>query len=1442
MWGIIPWSIRPEVSLILSTSFSSHANCRFDFELGYSIRLGFLLKPIKIPFGPFDNWQFTLGRPLLPFEMSFTILSKRRLPGSWASGCLVYRGGMEERAEWQVSEWGPCSANCGGGVSIRDVTCVRIATGQSTDDFRCPDTRPESSALCNQQDCGAARCPDDCTLDLLLNDVCDQACNVQSCNFDNGKCNDFQAELNACTSFSNCIDCLTSDNSCGWCASSATCAPGTHSGPFYAGACLSGDWDVLKCVDDEPRLLLTAPDSQKFYTGGTCQIKWTGGNEQGQVSLYIRKGNDGDLFHGRGLPENDIPSSPGSFTWNIPNGFSSGTYRIYIFSSTDRTNFAWSHQAFSIVNREVDFYQWQTSSWGPCSQACGFGTKERSVYCINAFTSQEADPGFCNTYTKPSTSQTCNTHGCQDSCPSDSCGCIAQPSYNEGYLCGFQANGFTYGCDTVDTGYQECCRDKGSICDDGCVGKAEWVKKDPKAPCSKECGGGTQKFYFKCEGYWDQATCDDPNVNVNCDEAVTCVDTFCGEDPSDTDFECNTHPCLTYTWSVSEWTACTRECGPEGVQSRSVDCMQEPTDVSDASIVDDDNCGSNKPATQQSCNTNVECWSVPIRLGSPKPGRAFLSGSGVVVIAWEGCRVHSEAALFYAQRVSHSLSGGSDFLGCFEESSCGSVYERAFTFIASSDTMTPSYCIQAALSQGFSFAALQNGNECFGGNDTSAYNITSLACDVTCSGDTAESCGGGCANAIYKAVEGGTHQWQPISTMPARAPLFVGCFEEPDCFGDRPFEKLFEDDYSLTPELCITAAARAGLMYAAVQYGRECAGGNDYTPYIKVPDTECGKACSGDQDIACGGGCRNDIYETGVHLVGCFEEPDWPDCGLTDERPLTFLDSSDDSMTPRYCIQLAAQAGFAYAAVQYGRECFGGDSLAEYVTPSNYCDMPCTGDSQETCGGGCTNRIYATGGDVNKKSIWAIPENMTSGLYRLNATCDDEVLNTIATDGRFSIQSKGLLSITLFPCAASNAFGTASELQVKLLGTHGAAEKITLAILSNSGGKPGTQKALGVMQWEVEALDVGDILEVKLAVPSAKEEACAKSILLSFSRSIYEVGFPEVLPGGSRQEITRRTCEQYSSSCYECSNQEGCGYCHQTRKCMPLYGGDATGPATGWCPESEWASAPDVCKDECTKHRMCSTCMQAEGCGWCSEDCLCKAVNLNDDQPHVGSCSSPNWVPSIPLGERCSDAQQGEECPLSFIAANASASLKYEPNGDPLVLLSAAGSTTCTTCSAINCGENGYCEAFRNEAYCVCVNGWSGLNCETPPSACYGISCQGKGVCVASSKGVGQCVCPPSSEECKQAQTAQELTKVEEPQSVQQSCYSWLVSSVPNEGNVTIAETSAFDTSAKGAWKSGLYKFSLTIVNNAGETASAEVALEVSHPSPPPSPSPPPRK
>ena len=55
-------------------------------------------------------------------------------------------------------------------------------------------------------------------------------------------------------------------------------------------------------------------------------------------------------------------------------------------------------------------YSWKTGNWGSCTQSCGGGTQTRSVYCYRAdgFTVNDS---YCSG-TKPSTSQSCNTHSC----------------------------------------------------------------------------------------------------------------------------------------------------------------------------------------------------------------------------------------------------------------------------------------------------------------------------------------------------------------------------------------------------------------------------------------------------------------------------------------------------------------------------------------------------------------------------------------------------------------------------------------------------------------------------------------------------------------------------------------------------------------------------------------------------------------------------------------------------------------------------------------------------------------------------------------------------------------------------------------------------------------------------------------------------------------------
>ena len=52
--------------------------------------------------------------------------------------------------------------------------------------------------------------------------------------------------------------------------------------------------------------------------------------------------------------------------------------------------------------------------------------------------------------------------------------------------------------------------------------------------------------------------------------------------------------------------------------------------------------------------------------------------------------------------------------------------------------------------------------------------------------------------------------------------------------------------------------------------------------------------------------------------------------------------------------------GHKYAGVQYGNQCYCGNSFGKYDTADN-CDMACSGDESQMCGGTWANMIYGTG-------------------------------------------------------------------------------------------------------------------------------------------------------------------------------------------------------------------------------------------------------------------------------------------------------------------------------------------------------------------------------------------------------------------------------------------------------------------------------------------------
>ncbi|KAJ9506856.1 hypothetical protein QJQ45_013001 [Haematococcus lacustris] len=316
------------------------------------------------------------------------------------------------------------------------------------------------------------------------------------------------------------------------------------------------------------------------------------------------------LVTGFGIPAGSVANT-GSFSWTLTPGLPSAYYQLFIASASDPTNFALSNSFY--IDGTVDTFVWAAGDWSACSQNCGSGSRTRSVACVLV--------------------GPCMSGGCP------ACSCKRQPS-GYGFFCGTVYSGpfgpTTIGCDSNSgTGYQECCRRQGLTCDDGCTGKAKWVElPSGRGACSAACGGGRQTRNFQCLGYYDPGCGGTP---TQCAQPVTCYDFQCsGPYPGgpSTLYECNTQPCTSYTWSVTAWDQCSRDCSA-GNQARTVVCLASVAGQESA-IVADSLCvtAGLRPADQQACNTEP-CVETQLHLSAVQAVQMVPAGSAFN-LTWSG--------------------------------------------------------------------------------------------------------------------------------------------------------------------------------------------------------------------------------------------------------------------------------------------------------------------------------------------------------------------------------------------------------------------------------------------------------------------------------------------------------------------------------------------------------------------------------------------------------------------------------------------------------------------------------------------------------------------------------------------------------------------------------------------------------------------------------------
>lgn len=367
-------------------------------------------------------------------------------------------------------------------------------------------------------------------------------------------------------------------------------------------------------------------------------------------------------------------------------------------------------------------------------------------------------------------------------------------------------------------------------------------------------------------------------------------------------------------------------------------------------------------------------------------------------------------------------------IGCYTEATDA----RALANFIETANQTVADCLHACKADDYTYAGLEYGGECWCDNSFGKGSIPAPIedCSMTCNGNSTEFCGGPNRLNVYQLKKLVTTTSVPATTVPAttasatssstsiatptgpaikksvRGYTYQGCWEEPP--NDRAIiEQMYAND-SMTLESC--ADFCKGFTYFGTEYGRECYCGNVLKEGSQkaTNQDDCSFLCAGNDKEFCGAGSRLELYKllsnatttasssgsstapiepsstpttpTAVTdpiifqgnknftFYGCFSEPSAGK--LMDNQAY----NNDTTMTPQVCFSHCAQ--YKYAGVEYGQECWCGDTLNlagwEDSTPGknvtvDECNMLCPGNSTEYCGAGNRLQLYVKKTTVSRR-------------------------------------------------------------------------------------------------------------------------------------------------------------------------------------------------------------------------------------------------------------------------------------------------------------------------------------------------------------------------------------------------------------------------------------------------------------------------------------------
>ena len=391
-------------------------------------------------------------------------------------------------------------------------------------------------------------------------------------------------------------------------------------------------------------------------------------------------------------------------------------------------------------------------------------------------------------------------------------------------------------------------------------------------------------------------------------------------------------------------------------------------------------CGFNRPKTvNPDANCNFACTGNVNEIcggNGANGGGAFISLFGDIT-RWDGNRTNAPGPFVDAGTMGYSS------IGCYTEGT----NTRALSVQPNANNTVAS-CLKAC--QGYLYSGVEYGGECFCGNSLAigAVPASTSDCSMTCNNNQTELCGGPSrlnmyiyGNGTLPSSPSSPSSSSPIGNNNAQStsgpyiPASIGPFSFKSCFTEassgRALTAFALADNSITLQTC--AGNCTQYKYFGVEYSRECYCGNSLSAgSIMATDGRCSMTCSGNSSEVCGGPNGLTLYSQGnfsisatssiststvpptpsptvIQTIGMFY---YQACySEVQGRALQGNAAASSDMTVQYCAGNCSS--FVYMAVEYGAECYCGNTLVSGSAPvmDGRCNMPCAGNAGAICGG-----------------------------------------------------------------------------------------------------------------------------------------------------------------------------------------------------------------------------------------------------------------------------------------------------------------------------------------------------------------------------------------------------------------------------------------------------------------------------------------------------------